>query len=169
MLRKVVSGGQTGADRAGLDFALEVGLENGGYVPKGRKAEDGRIDDRYHLTEMTSASYPVRTQRNVEASDGTVILTLKPELEGGSALTARCARELSRPWLHLHRTGKPDGLDSVLETAVQLAAFLDSHGIGVLNVAGSRESKEPGIYHFTLAVLREYWQGRYARRPETAA
>ena len=69
MLRKIVSGGQTGADRAGLDFALEVGLEHGGYVPKGRKAEDGRIDDRYHLTELNSASYPVRTRRNARESD----------------------------------------------------------------------------------------------------
>jgi hypothetical protein len=146
MLRKVVSGGQTGADRAGLDFALEVGLEHGGYVPKGRRAEDGRIDEKYHLTELTGTSYPARTRRNVEASDGTVILTLQAELAGGSALTARCAREASRPCLHLHCTGKPDGLDSILETAAQLAAFLDAHRIGVLNVAGSRESKEPGTY-----------------------
>jgi hypothetical protein len=57
MLRRIVSGGQTGADRAGLDFALEVGLEHGGYVPKGRKAEDGRIDDRYRMTELTSPLY----------------------------------------------------------------------------------------------------------------
>jgi Circularly permutated YpsA SLOG family len=91
-------------------------------------------------------------------------VTLKPELEGGSALTARCTREISRPCLHLHRTGKPDGLDSILETAAQLAVFLDTHGMGVLNVAGSRESKEPGVYPFTLAVLREYWQTRGTNR-----
>ena len=60
MLRKVVSGGQTGADRAGLDFALEVGLEHGGYVPRGRRSEDGRVDEKYHLTELASTSYPVR-------------------------------------------------------------------------------------------------------------
>jgi Circularly permutated YpsA SLOG family len=71
MLRKIVSGGQTGADRAGLDFAMEVGLDHGGYVPKGRKAEDGRIDDRYQLTELATTSYPVRTRRNVMESDGT--------------------------------------------------------------------------------------------------
>jgi hypothetical protein len=61
MLRRIVSGGQTGADRAGLEFALEVGLEHGGYVPKGRKAEDGRIDDRYRMTELTSPLYPSST------------------------------------------------------------------------------------------------------------
>jgi hypothetical protein len=164
MLRKIVCGGQTGADRAGLDFAVEVGLEHGGYVPKGRKAEDGRIDDRYHLTELASTSYPVRTRRNATESDSTVIVTLKPELEGGSALAARCAREASRPFLHLHRTGEPAGLDCVLETATQLAAFLGAHGVAVLNVAGSRESKEPGVYDFTLAVLREYWQTRGTNR-----
>jgi len=167
MLCKIVSGGQTGADRAGLDFALEAGLEHGGYVPKGRRAEDGRIDEKYQLTELTSTSYPVRTRRNVEESDATVIVTLQSELVGGSALTARFAREAYRPCLHLHRTGKPAGLDSILETAAQLAAFLDAHAMGVLNVAGSRESKEPGIYQFTLAVLREYWQTRGTSRKGT--
>jgi hypothetical protein len=76
MLRKVISGGQTGADRAGLDFAIETGLEHGGYVPRGRKAEDGRIDDRYNLFELSTSSYPARTRRNIEESDGTVIFSL---------------------------------------------------------------------------------------------
>ena len=81
MLRKNVSGGQTGADRAGLDFAIEAGLEHGGYVPRGRKAEDGRIDDRYNLVELSTTSYPARTRRNIEESDGTVIFSLERRAE----------------------------------------------------------------------------------------
>jgi hypothetical protein len=87
MLRKIISGGQTGADRAGLDFAIETGLEHGGYVPRGRKAEDGRIDDRYNLVELTTSSYPARTRRNIEESDGTVIFSLERLLSGGTKLT----------------------------------------------------------------------------------
>src|ERR1700757_20437 len=68
VLRKIVSGGQTGADRAGLDFAIETGLEHGGFVPKGRKAEDGRIDDKYNLVELSTDLYPARTKRNIEES-----------------------------------------------------------------------------------------------------
>ena len=73
MLRKVISGAQAGADRAGLDFAIEAGLEHGGFVRKGRKAEDGRIEDRRHLTELSSASCPACTKRNVRESGGTAI------------------------------------------------------------------------------------------------
>jgi hypothetical protein len=75
VLRRIISGGQSGADRAGLDFAIEAGLAHGGYVPKGRKAEDGRIDEKYRLTELATNSYPERTKRNVRESDGTVIRT----------------------------------------------------------------------------------------------
>ena len=87
MLRKIISGGQTGADRAGLDFAIEVALEHGGFVPRGRKAEDGKIPEHYHLTELSSISYAVRTKRNVREGDGTVVFNLDPILTGGSALT----------------------------------------------------------------------------------
>ena len=71
MLLRIISGGQTGADRAGLDFAIQAGLEHGGYVPKGRKAEDGRIDDRYQLIELSSSSY-------VDVSGVTVTLSRRP-------------------------------------------------------------------------------------------
>ena len=78
VLRKIISGGQTGADCAGLDFAIEVGLEHGGFVPRGRRAEDGRIPGQYHLTELSSISYAVRTKRNVREADGTVVFSLDP-------------------------------------------------------------------------------------------
>ena len=89
MLRKIISGGQTGADRTGLDFAIEKGLGHGGYVPRGRKAEDGRIDDRYNLIELSTSSYPARTRRNIEKSDGTVIFSLERVLNGGTKLTLK--------------------------------------------------------------------------------
>ena len=91
MLRKIISGGQTGADRAGLDFAIETVLEHGGYVPKGRKAEDGRIDERYNLVELSTSSYPARTRRNIEESDDTVIFRVEPLLSGGTKLTGHAA------------------------------------------------------------------------------
>src|ERR1700732_297901 len=99
MLRKVISGGQTGADRAGLDFAIETGLEHGGYVPRGRKAEDGRIDERYNLVELSTSSYPARTRKNVEESDGTVIFSLERRLSGGTKLTRDYAHKLGKPVL----------------------------------------------------------------------
>ena len=91
MLRKIISGGQTGADRAGLDFAIQAGLEHGGYVPKGRKAEDGRIDDRYQLIELSSSSYVDRTKRNVEESDGTIRIPAKTVVKFRVAKVAKDA------------------------------------------------------------------------------
>jgi hypothetical protein len=97
VLRKIISGGQTGADRAGLDFAIEVGLERGGFVPRGRRAEDGRIPGQYHLTELSSISYAVRTKRNVREADGTVVFSLDPILTGGSSLTFEYAAQVKNP------------------------------------------------------------------------
>jgi hypothetical protein len=153
MLRKIMSGGQTGADRAGLDFAIETGLEHGGYVPRGRKAEDGRIDDRYNLVELSTSSYPARTRRNIKESDGTVIFSLECLLSGGTKLTQDYANKLGKPVLHIYNTRKaqifnPDSL------RLELTDFLRSNKIEVLNVAGPRESKEPGVYEWTLTMLR---------------
>ena len=151
MLRKVISGAQAGADCAGLDFALEIGLDHGGFVVKGRKAEDGRIDDRYRLVELPSNSYPVRTKRNVRESDGTAIFSFRAELSGGSALTLTYANSVHKPVIHLHASDKVDH-------AAQLKDFIATNRIETLNVAGPRESKEPGVYQFTLETLRRYWQ-----------
>jgi hypothetical protein len=159
VLRKVISGGQAGADRAGLDFALEVGLEHGGFVPKGRKAEDGRIDERYQLTELPSASYSTRTKRNVRESDGTAIFSLRAELSGGSALTLAYANSVKKPVIHLHASDK-----GRVDPVAQLKDFIGSNRIEVLNVAGPRESKGPGVYDFTLGVLRRYWQEQPRRK-----
>jgi hypothetical protein len=129
MLRKIISGGQTGADRAGLDFAIETGLEHGGYVPRDWKAEDGRIDDRYNLIELSTTSYPARTRRNIEESDGTVILSLEPRLNGGTKLTRGLADNLGKPVLQIYdirkeRIFNPDSLRLEIEA---LTDFLCSN------------------------------------------
>jgi Circularly permutated YpsA SLOG family len=110
MLRKIISGGQTGADRGRIGF--HAGLEHGGYVLRGRKAEDGRIDDRYDLIELSTSSYPARTRRNI---DGTVIFGLERVLNGGTKLTLELAKKLGKPVLHIYddrdeRISNPDSL-----------------------------------------------------------
>jgi hypothetical protein len=147
MLKKIVSGGQTGADRAALDFAMNRGIEHGGYCPKGRLAEDGIIDARYCLQETSTRNYPQRTEKNVLASDATVIFTIAPKLTGGSKKTADFAINHSKPYVHLH---------SQLSNAQQrLLAFVREHHVETLNVAGSRKSKEPEIYEFVKSTLEQ--------------
>ncbi len=147
VIPRLVSGGQTGADRAALDFALARGLPHGGWCPRGRDAEDGPLPDRYALRETPAADPAQRTEWNVRDSDGTVIFSLSPRLSGGTAWTAECARRLGRPLLHLTPAGAGP--------ARELAEFLAAHRIAVLNVAGPRASEEPAVAAFVAAVLRE--------------
>jgi len=135
-LRKIVSGGQTGVDRAALDVAASHGLPAGGWCPKGRKAEDGIIPEEYPLEETPSPRYPVRTAWNVRDSDGTLILT-RGRPSGGTALTHEEAGRRSKPVLvvDLDRDPAPEGVRK----------WLRVNGIQVLNVAGPRESTQPGI------------------------
>lgn len=144
---KIVSGGQTGVDRAALDVAIDRGLPCGGWVPRGRRAEDGPIDRRYPLRETASASYQDRTRRNVEDSDGTLVLG-RGSPSGGTALTIALARRLRRPLLVLDLA---DGMSDDESAAV--CAWLRRHRIAVLNVAGPRESSAPGIYGEAVAML----------------
>jgi hypothetical protein len=145
-LHKIVSGGQTGADRAALDWAISRGVAHGGWCPKGRRAEDGPIPDGYALQETDSPNYLIRTEQNVIDSDGTVVFSIKPLLSGGSKKTADFARKHGKPLLHLH-----PGIET---PGQQLAAFIRTNGIKVLNVAGSRLSGEPRIAEFVLAALK---------------
>lgn len=140
----VVSGGQTGADRAALDAALELGLPCGGWCPRGRRAEDGRIADRYPLRETPTADYRQRTEWNVRDSDGTVILH-RGRVDRGTALTERLARRQGRPALMLDlRTARPEDLSS----------WMEEKAIRRLNVAGPRESRSPGLQAEATAFLR---------------
>jgi hypothetical protein len=144
---KIVSGGQTGADRAALDWAIDHGTAHGGWCPRGRRAEDGAIPARYLLSETPSERYEERTEWNVRDSDGTVILTLSAALTGGSRTTAERAQVLAKPCLHVSR--QADGAAA----AEALRRFVDEHGIAVLNVAGPRASGEPGVGAFVRATL----------------
>lgn len=147
MIAKIVSGGQTGADRAALDWAISRGIPHGGWCPKGRLAEDGAIPAHYNLKETRSKAYPKRTEQNVIDSDGTVILSIKPKLTGGSKKTAELAAKHQKPWIHLHPGAREPG--------ARLRAFSDDNHIRTLNVAGPRASGEPTIAEFVIAVLNE--------------
>lgn len=147
-IARIVSGGQTGVDRAALDVALALGLPHGGWVPRGRTAEDGPLDRRYRLRETPSADAAQRTAWNVRDSDATLLLSRGP-LAGGSALTQRLARESGRPLLHLDLSH----LDAPA-AAETLARWLSSLAGTTLNVAGPRASEDPGIYDAAYAVLR---------------
>lgn len=102
-LERIVSGGQTGADRAALDVAIRYGIPHGGWCPRGRTAEDGRLDPKYNLTQTPGESYIQRTEWNVRDSDGTVVFTLSPDASGGSLETIRFAARHGKPCLHLSR------------------------------------------------------------------
>lgn len=141
---KIVSGGQTGVDRAALDAALELGLPCGGWCPRGRKALDGPIPARYPLQETGSADYNVRTRLNVRDSDATLILNCG-ELSGGAAYTLKVARELGKPCLVVN-------LDEGAEASLALD-WLAQNAVRVLNVAGPRENKCPGIRQQARAFL----------------
>ena len=136
-LKRIVSGGQTGVDRAALDVAIANGIPHGGWCPRGRLAEDGRIDRRYHLSEMLSDNYADRTRQNVIDSDGTLILYVD-QLVRGTLLTSKIARELGKPMI-LVRLDRRLAFKRVLE-------WIQSNDVQVLNVAGPRESAYPDIY-----------------------
>jgi hypothetical protein len=142
---RVVSGGQTGVDRGALDAAIEAGLAHGGWCPRGRLSEDGVIPARYDLLETDSAEYPVRTERNVLDSDGTLILYAK-KLQGGTELTYRLARKHGKPHLRVDLMGDTD--------PAYVRQWLRQHRIEVLNVAGPRESSRPGIAELTRRWLK---------------
>ena len=141
----LVSGGQTGVDRAALDVALERGLPCGGWCPAGRAAEDGPIHPRYPLRETPSPDPAERTEWNVLDSDGTVLL-IAPGASPGTALTAEVARRLGRPVY-------PWRLDALPGTG-HFRRWLQVHGIRTLNVAGPRESESPGVYDAARDWLR---------------
>ncbi len=149
-LEKIVSGGQTGADRAALDVAITLGLETGGWVPHGRRAEDGRIPIRYAgLIETDTESYQTRTALNVRDSDATLIFSFG-EPTGGTALTLKLAQSSGKPFLavDLDALSRDDAVERV-------RGWLAEIGVRVLNVAGARESGEPRITAAVTGVLKE--------------
>jgi len=143
----IVSGGQTGVDRAALDEALAAGIACGGWCPRGRQAEDGRIAECYPLREMASSDYAERTRQNVIDSDGTLILAAGP-LSGGTALTRSFCRRERKPYRVIDAAIGPSD-----QAGVEAAAFVKQHGIRVLNVAGPRASSDPEIYAYTRQTV----------------
>lgn len=143
---KIISGGQTGVDRAALDVALEFGIPCGGWCPRGRKAEDGVIPSLYPLSETCSTDYSERTARNVLDANATLIITRGP-MSGGTALTAEIARRRNKPCriVDLDRTPGPHAV----------RAWLTREHVSILNVAGPRESGCPGIYDLAVHFLRQ--------------
>lgn len=147
MVVKVISGGQTGVDQAALDAAIALDIRHGGWLPVGRKTENGPLPDKYALKEMSTPSYPERTRKNVMDSDATLIIS-RGRLSGGSALTATYASELDKPWLHL------DLAESDHEDAVDRAKrWLQDLGSDVLNVAGPRASSDGEIYGDAYKII----------------
>lgn len=140
---RIVSGGQTGVDRAALDVAIALGIEHGGWCPAGRLSEDGSIPSRYQLVETESADYPVRTEQNVIDSDGTIIL-YRGRLKGGTLLTRRICDRLGKPHL-LVRLEK--------DTPAAARRWLGKQQPRILNVAGPRESSCEGVYKDTMEFL----------------
>jgi len=143
IIDQIISGGQTGADRAALDVALAFRIPAGGWCPAGRRAEDGVIPAHYPLTETTS-----RTRANVRSGDATLVFNLG-ELDGGTLLTAGYAAGHGKPCLLVQL----DETDH--STPAEVAVWLREHGVRVLNVAGPRESKRPGIYREVRAFLEK--------------
>ena len=135
-------------DRAALDAALAAGFSCGGWCPRGRKAEDGRIPDRYPLQELTSAAYLQRTRRNVLASDGTVII-YSGQISGGTARTFEFCRQEHKPFQLIDAAEVPPAA-----AAGQVAEFVAREAIRVLNVAGPRASGWPGAARYTADVIR---------------
>lgn len=160
MISKIISGGQTGADRAALDVAIAQGIPYGGWVPLGRLAEDGPLPTWYRLQEMLTPSYSKRTRQNVIDSDGTLIVS-HGRLAGGSKLTLELAQKHCKPHLHLDLTAVS------LNYAVRvLRSWVADNGVKALNVAGARASKDPEIYEATVKLMESVLGKRQSDPPE---
>lgn len=147
IIKKIISGAQTGADRAALDFAIDNNIPHGGWVPKGRLAEDGVVPSRYDVTEAPSEQYGRRTELNVLDADGTLIIS-RGELTGGSLLTRNLAEKHGKPCLHVDLNTRPE-----FQATVEIARWVREHRVAVLNVAGPRASSDPRIYRDVVTLL----------------
>lgn len=145
--QRIVSGGQTGVDRAALEVAIAIGFDHGGWCPAGRRAEDGTIPSRYQLTETESTEYPVRTEQNVVDSDATLIL-YRDKLKGGTLLTRRICDRSGKPFLLVRIEKDPRSV---------VRQWLNEQRPAVLNVAGPRESTCSGVFDEAFEYLLGVW------------
>jgi len=147
MINKIISGGQTGADQAALDAAIQWQIPHGGRIPKGRLTESGILPERYKLQEMPTGSYPARTEQNVIESDGTLIISHgKPS--GSPKYSQEMALKYHRPYLHIDLNN-----NNAFDAAKHVYQWIKMHNIGSLNVAGSRASEDPYIYQATMHLI----------------
>ena len=137
MIKKIISGGQTGVDRAALDIALEEGIDCGGSCPAGRFADDGPIPDKYPLQETSDKDHYVRTENNVRDSDGSLLI-YRGRLHGGTAYAVEMAKQLGRPVMAVNME-KPPAVSDVV-------AWIEKNRLQVLHIGGQRENSSPGIY-----------------------
>jgi len=147
ILTQIISGGQTGADRAALDTAIKFNIPHGGWITRGRRTEEGPLSDKYRLKEMVSRDYPSRTRQNILDSHGTIIISRGP-LTGGSKLTHTAAMVAGRPVCHIDLMTQ-----DIFEAALILHSFVLENHLGVLNVAGPRASHDPAIYFDVKSVM----------------
>ena len=154
MIRKIISGGQTGVDRAALDVALKLAVAHGGWIPKGRITESGPLPQKYRLKETPSSSYADRTEKNVQDADGTLIIS-RGQLTGGSDYTREMAIRHNRPWLHIDLSQM-----AAFQAAIAINQWVLQNKIEVLNVAGPRASKDPAVYKDAVNILESaYYLG----------
>jgi len=147
---KIISGGQTGVDRAALDVALRHGIKCGGWSPTDRLDEFGRIPDRYPVQELQGGGFTERTLQNVKDSDGTVVI-YPGELRGGTEQTVRFCVDLKCP----HRLIDVSKI-SAEDAAKLIADFVDKNKINILNVAGPRRSEWPEGYAYASRALSAF-------------
>ena len=151
MIKKIISGGQSGVDRAALDVAIKLSIPHGGWVPRGRLTENGPLPPKYRLTETDSSSYADRTEKNVLEADGTLIIS-RGSLTGGSEYTREMAVKHDRIWIHIDLE-----LIFAFQAAMTIKDWISKNNIEVLNVAGPRASKDPKIYSDSLKILESVY------------
>lgn len=156
-VKMIISGGQTGVDRAALEAAIKLNIPHGGWCPRGRLAEDGRIPRQFKMKETESIRYFVRTERNVKEADGTLIL-FRTRLTGGTSLTYSYARRLRKPCLIVDLAR-----GSIAEQIAKIRTWLITRRIQILNIAGPRESSSPGVFQQAKSLLHDLL--RPASRP----
>ncbi len=146
----ILSGGQTGVDRAALDWAISRGIAHGGWCPSGRTAQDGPLPERYKLKETEATGYSQRTRMNVREADATLIIHYGPLL-GGTRLTCRFANEMKKPFRLM------DLSKDWASQSTQIQAWWTELNLHSLNVAGPSEERVPGIYALTMNLLQQLW------------
>lgn len=151
MIKRIISGGQSGVDRAALDVAIKLDIPHGGWIPKGRLTENGPLPQNYQLKETSSSNYSERTEKNVMDSDGTLIISRR-QLTGGSEYTREMAQKHIRPWLHIDLSKT-----SAFHAASSINKWISENEVEILNVAGPRASKDPQIYRDTVKIIESVY------------